>query len=87
MLDLDSLIRITSDTLTGGNVGIAGTLILIGILAVLMAVTRKTQITLVLAVPLIMIWAVMGYLPSEIGIMMLVIVALIIAISSRGAFE
>lgn len=87
MLDLDTLIRITSDTLTGGNVGIAGTLILIGILAVLMAVTRKTQITLVLAVPLIMIWAVMGYLPSEIGIMMLVIVALIIAISSRGAFE
>lgn len=87
MLDLDTLIRITSDTLTGGNIGIAGTLILIGILAVLMAVTRKTQITLVLAVPLIMIWAVMGYLPSEIGIMMLVIVALIIAISSRGAFE
>lgn len=87
MLDFDTVIRILGDTVLGGNTGIAGTLVLVGILAVVMAITKKPLPTMILAVPLIMIFAVLGYLPSEIGIMMLVVVALGIGIESRGAFS
>lgn len=87
MLDLNTLIRILGDTFFNGDVGIAGTLLLVGILALIMGITRKTMPTLVLAVPLIMMFAVLGYLPSEIGIMMLVVVALAIGLESREVFS
>lgn len=87
MITLDTIIRILGDTFVGGDSGIAGTIVLIGILAVVMAITKKTMTTLVLAIPLIMIFAVLGYLPSEIGIMMLVVVALTIGLESRGVFS
>lgn len=87
MIDFDTVIRILGDTMFDGNIGIGGTVVLVVILAVVMAITRKALTTLVLAIPLIMIFAVMGYLPSEIGIMMLVVVALGIAMESRGVFS
>lgn len=87
MLDLDTLIIILGDTFLNGNSGIAGVVVLVGILALVMAVTKKALLTMVLAVPLIMMFAVLGYLPSEIGIMMLVIVALGIGLESRGVFS
>lgn len=87
MLNLDTIIIILGDTFLGGNVGIAGVLVLVGILALVMAITKKPLITMVLAVPLIMMFAVLGYLPSEIGIMMLVVVALGIGLESRGVFS
>lgn len=87
MLDIDTIIRILGDTLFNGNTGIAGTILLVGILAIVMAITRKAMTTMVLAIPLIMVFAVLGYLPSEIGIMMLVVVALGIALESRGVFS
>lgn len=87
MLDIDTLIRILGDTLVDGNTGIAGTIVLMVILAIVMAISKKVLTTMVLAVPLIMVFAVMGYLPSEIGIMMLVVVALGIGLESRGVFS
>lgn len=87
MLSINDIITILGDTVLGGNVAIAGTLLLVGILAFVMAITKKTLPTLVLAVPLVMVFAVMGWLPPEIGIIMLVIVALGIGLESRGVFS
>lgn len=83
MLDLSTFIEIIGETMLGGNMMIAGAVLLVGILAFIMAITKKPLITMVLALPLIMIWAVMGFLPSEIGIMMLIVVALGIGIEAR----
>ena len=87
MIDLSTFIEIFGDTVLAGNLAIAGTVVLVGILAFIMAVTKKPLITLVLALPLIMIWSVLGYLPSEIGIMMLIVVALGIGLEARGVFS
>ena len=87
MLSINDIITILGDTVLGGNVAIAGALLLVGILAFIMAITKKTLPTLVLAVPLIMVFAVMGWLPPEIGIIMLVVVALGIGLESRGVFS
>ena len=87
MITFDTLIEIFGDTFLGGNVGIAGTIILVGVLAFIMAITKKVMPTMVLALPLIMVFAVLGWLPAEIGIMMLIVVALLIGLEARGVFS
>lgn len=87
MIDLSTFIEIFGDTVLGGNLVIAGAVVLVGILAFIMAITKKPLVTMVLALPLIMIWAVLGFLPSEIGIMMLIVVALGIGLEARGVFS
>ena len=87
MLSINDIITILGDTVLDGNMAIAGTLLLVGVLAFVMAISKKVLTTLVLAVPLIMVFAVMGWLPPEIGIIMLVVVALGIGLESRGVFS
>lgn len=87
MITFDTLIEIFGDTFLGGNVGIAGTIVLVGVLAFIMAITKKVMPTMVLALPLIMVFAVLGWLPAEIGIMMLIVVALLIGLEARGVFS
>ena len=87
MITFDTLIEIFGDTFLGGNVGIAGSIILVGVLAFIMAITKKVMPTMVLALPLIMVFAVLGWLPAEVGIMMLIVVALLIGLEARGVFS
>lgn len=87
MIGLDTIITILGEVFLGGNTAMAGVLVLICTLAFVMIMVKKTLVTMALAVPLIMMFAVMGYLPSEIGIMMLVVVALGIGLESRGVFS
>lgn len=87
MIGFDTIIEIFGDTFLGGNTGIAGTIILVGILAFVMAITKKLMPTMVLALPLIMVFATLGWLPAEVGIMMLIVVALLIGLEARGVFS
>lgn len=87
MISLDTIIEILGDTVLNGNTGVAGTVVLVGILAFIMAISKKLMPTMVLALPLIMVFAILGFLPSEIGIMMLIVVALIIGLEARGVFS
>ena len=87
MITFDTLIEIFGDTFLGGNVGIAGAIVLVGVLAFIMAITKKIMPTMVLALPLIMVFATLGWLPAEIGIMMLIVVALLIGLEARGVFS
>ena len=87
MITFDTLIEIFGDTVLGGNVGIAGAIVLVGVLAFIMAITKKVMPTMVLALPLIMVFATLGWLPAEIGIMMLIVVALLIGLEARGVFS
>ena len=87
MITFDTLIEIFGDTFLGGNVGIAGTIILVGVLAFIMAITKKVMPTMVLALPLIMVFAVLGWLPAEAGLMRLIVVALLIGLEARGVFS
>jgi len=87
MISLDTIIEILGDTVLNGNTGVAGTVVLVSILAFIMAITKKLMPTMVLALPLIMVFATLGFLPPEIGIMMLIVVALIVGLEARGVFS
>lgn len=57
------------------------------VLCAIMAFSKKLITTLLLAVPVIMMFAWMNLIPQEIGLVMLLIVALAIAFESRGVFD
>lgn len=71
----------------GGNTALAGVIIMLVVLCAIMAFSKKLITTLLLAVPVIMMFAWMNLIPQEIGLVMLLIVALAIAFESRGVFD
>lgn len=87
MIQFNDIFQIVADSFFNGSVEVAGVIVLVCLLAGVMALSKKLITTLILAVPLIMVFAFMGWLPSEIGLVMLVIVALSIAFQSRAVFD
>ena len=87
MIQLNDLFTILADSFFSGDVGLAGVVVLVVVLCVVMAFSKKLVTTLILAVPITMMFAFMGYIPQEIGLVMLIIIALAIALETRGAFN
>lgn len=87
MIQFNDIFQIVADSFFNGSIEMAGVIVLVAILAAVMALSKKLITTLILAVPLIMIFAYSGFLPGEVGLVMLVIVALAIALQSRAVFD
>ena len=87
MIQFNDIFQIVADSFFGGNLDLAGVVVLVGVLAFVMVLSKKLQTTLILAVPIIMMFASMGWLPPEVGLVMLVIISLIIALEARGVFN
>lgn len=87
MIQLNDIFQILADSFLGGDVALAGVIVMLAVLCAVMAFSKKLITTLLLAVPIIMMFAYMQYIPQEIGLVMLLIVALAIAFESRGVFD
>lgn len=87
MIQFNDIFQIVADSFFSGNVGLAGVVVLVGVLAFITVLSKKLQTTLILAVPVIMMFALMGWLPPEVGLVMLVIISLYIAMETRGVFN
>lgn len=81
------MFQILADSFFGGSLELAGVVVLLGVLCFIMAFSKKLITTLILAVPTIMMFAFLNYIPQEIGLVMLLIVALAIAFETRGVFD
>ena len=87
MIQLNDVFQILADSFLGGDVALAGVIVMLAVLCAVMAFSKKLITTLLLAVPIIMMFAYMQYIPQEVGLVMLLIVALAIAFESRGVFD
>ena len=87
MIQIYDVFQILADSFFNGSVQLAGVVILVAVLAFVMAFSKNLVTTLVIAVPVIMMFAFLNYIPQEVGLVMLVIVALAIAFITRGAFD
>ena len=87
MIQINDIFQILADSFLGGNVALAAVIIMLVVLCAVMAFSKKLITTLILAVPIIMMFAYMQYIPQEIGLVMLLIVSLAIAFESRGVFD
>ena len=87
MIQLNDIFQILADSFLGGDVALAGVIVMIAVLCGVMAFSKKLITTLILAVPIIMTFAYMSFIPQEIGLVMLLIVAFAIAFESRGVWS
>lgn len=87
MIDLNGLIEVLADTFFNGDVTIAGIVIYTTILMIILALTRKAFITLLVALPVTFIFTSMNVLSHEMMIMMIIVVVLGLAYTSRGVWR
>lgn len=87
MMDLNGLIEVLADTFFGGDVTIAGIVIYTAVLMVVLALTRKAFITLLIALPVTFVFTSLNILSHEMMIMMIIVVVLGLAYTSRGVWR
>ena len=87
MIQFTDLIQIIGDSFFSGSMYVAGVIVLITILAVIMAFSKKLTTTMVLGIPIIMIFSYLRILPDEITLVMLIVIVLGLGYSARGVFR
>lgn len=87
MIQFSDFIQIVADSFFSGSLYVGGVVVLVTILAVIMAFSKKLTTTMVLGIPIIMIFAYLRVLPDEITLVMLIVIVLGLAYSARGVFR
>lgn len=87
MMQFTDVIQIVSDSFFGGSTMVGGVVVLVTVLALIMAFSKKLVTTMVLGVPIVMMFAYLRLLPDEITLVMLVVIVLGLAYASRGVFK
>lgn len=87
MMQFTDVIQIVADSFFNGSLMVGGVVVLVTILALIMAFSKKLVTTMVLGIPIIMMFAYLRLLPDEITLVMLVVVVLGLAYASRGVFK
>lgn len=87
MMQFNDVIQIVADSFFSGSLYVGGTVVLVTVLALVMAISKKLTTTLVLGVPIIMMFSYLRLLPDEITLVMLIVIVLGLAYSARGVFK
>lgn len=87
MIQFNDFIQIVADSFFDGSLYVGGVVVLVTLLALITAFTKKLTTTMVLGVPIIMIFAYLRVLPDEITLVMLIVIVLGLAYSARGVFR
>lgn len=87
MIQFTDIITIIGNSFFGGNTFIAGITVLTILLALVMAFSKSAFTTLIVAMPLTLIFSYMNIIPDEITIIMLIVCVLGLAYTARGAFQ
>lgn len=87
MIQFSDFIQIVGDSFFSGSQYVAGVVVLVIILAVIMAFSKKLITTMILGIPILMIFSYLRVLPDEITLVMLVVIVLGLAYSARGVMR
>lgn len=87
MIQFTDVIQIVADSFFGGSLYVGGTVVLITVLAIIMVFSKKITTTLLLGVPVVMIFAYLGVLPDEITLIMLVVIVVGLAYTTKDVFR
>lgn len=87
MIQFQDFIQIVSDSFFGGSLYVGGVIVLVVILAVIMAFSKKVTTTMIIGIPIIMVFSYLRVLPDEITLVMLIVIVLGLSYSARGVFR
>ena len=84
MLQFSDIQVLIAGMMFGGNTTIAGLLMFTAVLAILFALVRNLTATLVVSLPLTLVFANMGIISGDMMILIIIIVVMGLAMVSRG---
>lgn len=87
MLSIFDVQDLISTSFFDGNLSIAGMVMYILVLMVLFALTRKTQQTLIIAIPVTLVFSAIGVIPTDLMILLIVITVLALAFTARNVWR
>lgn len=87
MIQFTDIIDIIGQSFFGGNITIAGIVVLCVILAVVMAFSKSVFATLLIAIPVTLIFTSMSLLPVDITVILILVCVLGLAYTARGIFS
>lgn len=87
MLSLFDLQDLIGTSFFEGDVSLAGMCMYVIVLLVLFALTRKTQQTLIIALPTTFIFNVLGVLSTDMMILLIIVTVLALAFTARNAWR
>lgn len=87
MMQFADVVNIVAGSWFGGNTMIGGMIILSVILGLIMVFSKSAFATLVMAMPVTLIFSYLRLIPDELVLIMLVVTALGLAMTSRKVFS
>lgn len=87
MLQLDEIVQLIATNFFGGSVEIAGAVVFSMVLMLIFAFTKNVFQTLLIALPATFIFNLLGLLPSDMTILLLIVVVLGLAMSAKDTFR
>lgn len=87
MLSIFDVQDLISTSFFDGNLSLAGMVMYILVLLVLFALTRKTQQTLIIAIPVTLVFSAIGVIPTDLMILLIVVTVLALAFTARNVWR
>lgn len=86
MIQFTDIVDLIGQSFFGGNTTMAGIVVLCMILAVVMAFSKSAFATLIIAIPVTLMFTSMSLLPVDVTIIMILVCVLGLAYTARGVF-
>lgn len=87
MLDLNDFLDILATSFLDGNVAIAGILIYIAALIVIFALSRNVMNTLLISLPVTLVFSMLGILSTDVMLLMIIVTVLGLAYTARNTWR
>lgn len=87
MIQFTDIVDLIGQSFFGGNTTMAGIVVLCMILAVVMAFSKSAFATLIIAIPVTLMFTSMSLLPVDVTIIMVLVCILGLAYTARGVFQ
>ena len=87
MMDLTDLMDVIGTTFFGGDAQIAGIVIYSILIMVVLAITKRAFVTLVVSLPITFVFSMLGVLPQELMVLLIIVAVLGMAVTSRNIWR
>lgn len=86
MISIFDFQELVSTSFFEGDANLAGMVIYVGVLILLFALSRKTQQTLILSLPVTLIFGTLGVLNVDMMVLLIIVTVLALAFTARKAW-
>lgn len=87
MLGIYDITDLFATSFFDGDTNLAGMVIYVGILLLLFGLSRKTQQTLILSLPVTLIFGTVGVLNTDMMVLLIIVTVLALAFTARKAWS